>query len=378
MKQLDRYVLSQLVGPFLFFVVIFGGILWLNQALRIVDVVITNGQSGLVFAELSAYLIPKVLETVVPVAAFAAAIFLTNRLYSEAELVVFMGVGVSPAGATRPYFGFGIVCFALMTVLTHLLTPFALGLFQERQHEISKEFLTQFVVPGAFTSPAPGVTVFFGETSPDGGLRDILINDKRGETAVMHTASEGQIISDEDAPKLILFDGTIQRFSASGLTLSTIQFDSLSYDLSQFAKNVGARTVITAEMWSWELLGTGRGADRAKGERLVEFHDRVVKSLLSIVVPALGAIVLISAGFSRSGFFLRIALGVIFMVAINAVRGFVQPLAGPEATFWPVLYTPVLLAFAAVFLLVRAGLAPWKSGIGGVIAPERASRRGAT
>ena len=80
LKQLDRYIVKQLVGPFIFFVVIFGGILWLNQALRIIDVVIANGQSGLVFAELSFYLLPSVLETVVPVAGFAAAVFLTNRL----------------------------------------------------------------------------------------------------------------------------------------------------------------------------------------------------------------------------------------------------------------------------------------------------------
>ena len=91
------------------------------------------------------------------------------------------------------------------------------------------------------------------------------------------------------------------------------------------------------------------------------------------MVPALGAIVLISAGFSRSGFFLRIALGVVFMVAINAVRGFVQPMAGDQAQYWPILYTPVLLAFGAVFLLVRAGLALWKSGIRGVLMPEKAS-----
>lgn len=372
MTQLDRYVLAQLVGPFIFFLVIFGGILWLNQALRIIDVVINNGQSGIVFAELSAYLLPKVLETVVPVASFAAAIYLTNRLYSEAELVVFMGVGVSPWGAVRPFLAFGAVCFVLMTLLTHFLTPFALGQFQSRQHEISKEFLTQFIVAGAFTSPADGVTAFFGETSPEGGLRDVLIHDQRGQTQITHTAAEGQVISDPDAPKLVLFDGTIQRYTPQDRSLSTIQFDSLSYDLSQFARNVGQRTVTTSEMWSWELLGAGpRAALRSVGERRVQFHDRIVKSLLAVVVPALGAMVLISAGFSRSGFFLRIALGVVFMVSINAVRGFVQPLAGPEAAAWPVLYTPVVLAFVVVLVLIRAGLAPWKSGLRGVILPDR-------
>ena len=303
MRQLDRYVLRQLAGPFLFFVVIFGGILWLNQALRIVDVVINNGQSGLVFAELSAYLIPKVLETVVPVAAFASAVYLINRLYSEAEFVVFMGVGVSPADATRPYFLFGGACFLMMTVLVHLATPFTLGIFAERQHQISQEYLTQFVVPGEFTSPDPGVTIFFGETTPEGALNDVLINDRRGSTVITHTAAEGQILSDPADPKLILFDGTIQRYTPDGRRLSTIQFESLSYDLSQFARDVTERAPGVQELFSWELLGAGRADARAPGPRRAEFHDRLVKSLLSVVVPVLGAIALISAGFSRSGFF---------------------------------------------------------------------------
>ena len=108
MALIDRYILRQIFGPFVFFVVVFGGVIWLNQALRIVDVVVSNGQSGLVFAELSIYLLPKVLETVLPVAGFAAAVLLTNRLYSESELVVLMGAGRAPVMVVFPFALFGL------------------------------------------------------------------------------------------------------------------------------------------------------------------------------------------------------------------------------------------------------------------------------
>ncbi len=365
MKLIDRYVLRQLIGPFLFFMVIFGGILWLNQALRIVDVVINNGQSGAVFAELSFYLLPKVLETVVPVAAFSAAIFLTNRLYSEAELVVFMGVGHGPANTTKPYFAFGLVCFVLMTLLTHVITPFSLSKFQDRQYEMSKEYLTQFIVAGEFTSPEDGVTVFFGQTFPNGDLRDVVINDRRDPSVVVtHAASEGKVVGGDASPKLVLKKGSIQQFYPEDRTLSTIQFDGLNYDLGQFAKDVGERTFRVEETFTWHLSNTD--TNRAT----TEVHDRIVKSLLSIVVPALGAIVLLSAGFSRGGFFARIVLGVVFMVAINAFRGFVQGFVEDGSAGWPILYLPVIIAFGAVAIMVRMGQAPWKSGVRGVINPN--------
>jgi len=370
LRQLDRYVLSRLIGPFLFFIVIFGAILWLNQVLRLADAVIDTGQSGMVFAELSVYLIPKVLETVVPMAAFASATFLTNRLYSEAELIILMGAGISPADATRPYFLFGGICLVLMIFLSQLLTPFAMGLFQDRQYQISREIPTRFIIPGAFSNPVPGITIFFGAITPDGAFKDVVIHDTRSRTAVTHTAPEGQILSNRTGPTLILFDGTIQHLEPDR-RLSTIYFETLSYDLGRFAKEAAGRTYKISELHFHELLGSGRANLVPEVQRMTEFHDRIVKSLLAVAFPVLGAIVLLSSGFSRSGFFLRIALCVVFMVAVNALRGFVQPFAGPDAGFWPVLYAPVVLAFGAVIILLRMGLAPWKSGFMGFLRPGR-------
>jgi lipopolysaccharide export system permease protein len=105
---------------------------------------------------------------------------------------------------------------------------------------------------------------------------------------------------------------------------------------------------------------------------VLETHDRFVKSLLAIVVPVLGAIVLLSAGFSRSGFFLRIALGVVFMVAINAMRGFVQGFVEDGSVGILVLYAPVGIAFVVILIMVRLGQAPWKSGVRGLINPNGA------
>jgi len=363
-NRIDKYVLQQLIGPFVFFFVIFAGIIWLNQALRIVDVVVKNGQSGAVFVELSLYLLPKVSETVVPIAAFAAAIYLTNRLYAESELVVIMGVGRSPAQATLPYLAFGGVCFVLMTMLTQFITPASMTALQDRQHELSKEYLSQFIVQGEFSTVISGVTIFFGETTPDGGLTDILINDRRDpNNIVTHTANSGRIIATDDAPKLVLFKGSIQQYRPQPRTLNTVQFDSLSYDLSQFAHKVQQRHLMVRELSTLDLLWPTPGSEAAalsKESRIIEAHTRLVKSLLAIVVPMIGAIILISSGYNRSGFFFRISLGVLFMVGINSIRGLVQGWVTQDVSLWPVLYAPVLFSAMAGALLIRSGMANWK------------------
>jgi len=363
-KQIDRYVLRQLIGPFVFFFVIFAGIIWLNQALRIVDIVVKSGQSGMVFAELSLYLLPKVSQTVVPIAAFAASVYLTNRLYAESELVVMMGVGRSPGQSVVPYLYFGGLCMAITLALTQIITPASLSAFQDRQHELSKEYLSQFVVEGEFSTVVSGVTIFFGQTSPDGLLNDIIINDRRNpDTIITHTATSGQIVASGDTSKIVLFDGTIQQYHPANRTLGTIQFDSLAYDLSQFAHKVQDRRLLVEELPSIDLIAPSPGSKAEKLPeipRIIEFHGRIIKALLATFVPMIGAILLISSGYSRSGFLTRIVLGVFFMVGINSVRGLSQSWVSHDISLWPLLYVPVIISLAAGAILIRAGMANWR------------------
>ena len=53
MNIFDRYILIQQMRPFTFFSFVLVGILWLIQALPRLDDVISNGQSGIVFVDIS-------------------------------------------------------------------------------------------------------------------------------------------------------------------------------------------------------------------------------------------------------------------------------------------------------------------------------------
>ena len=46
MTRLDRYILQQLVAAFGFFVLVFTGVIWLTQAVRLIDTVVASGQSA--------------------------------------------------------------------------------------------------------------------------------------------------------------------------------------------------------------------------------------------------------------------------------------------------------------------------------------------
>ena len=109
--RIDRYMLSQLFLLFGFFALVLVALFWINRAVLLFDRLIDDGQSAMVFLEFTALGLPNLITTVLPIAAFAGTVYVTNRLTSESELVVVQATGYSPWRLARPVLMFGVVVF---------------------------------------------------------------------------------------------------------------------------------------------------------------------------------------------------------------------------------------------------------------------------
>jgi len=94
--RFDRYMLSQLVVMFGFFSLVLVLVYWINRAVVLFDRLIADGQSASVFLEFTALSLPGVIRIALPLSAFAAAVYVTNRMTTESELVVVQATGYSP------------------------------------------------------------------------------------------------------------------------------------------------------------------------------------------------------------------------------------------------------------------------------------------
>ena len=87
MAKFDRYMLSQLLVLFGFFSLILVSVYWVNRAIGLFDQLISDGQTALVFLEFTILTLPYVILIVLPISAFVAAVYVTNRLSSESEMI---------------------------------------------------------------------------------------------------------------------------------------------------------------------------------------------------------------------------------------------------------------------------------------------------
>ena len=172
-------MLSQLLAVFGFFSLILVAVYWVNRAVSLFDQIIGSGQTALVFFELSALSLPNVIRIVLPLSAFAATVFVTNRLASESELVVMQATGFSPFRLARPVLVFGLIVAAILSVLAHYLVPASRERFSERSTEISESVSARFLTEGQFLHPSDGITFYIRDISSTGELRDVFLSDNR-------------------------------------------------------------------------------------------------------------------------------------------------------------------------------------------------------
>jgi len=354
---ITRYVLRELLKPFGFFLIVFTGVIWLTQSLRVIDTVVNSGQGAGVFLEFSVLLLPAAMSIVMPIAAFAATLYTVNRLFADSEIVAMIAAGMSGVRLARPVALFGLAVMALMAVVTLWLAPLATREMRARVHDLRADIANALIFEGRFLHPAAGLTVYVRENTPGGEMLGVFVHDQRDPAAeVTYTARRALMARTDDGPRLVMYDGAAQRREMRDDSLSLLQFDSLVFDLSQFMNGDDARNPRPSERFIGDLLAPSAAdlAATALSRLYAEGHDQLSGPLYALALPLIALAAIVGPGFSRSGYALRVAAAVALAVGLRMGGFAAKSAAAGAADLWPLLYGPPLLGVAAaLWMLAR-------------------------
>ncbi|MEM9146891.1 MAG: LPS export ABC transporter permease LptF [Pseudomonadota bacterium] len=360
MTSLDRYILGQLVWPFVFFVLVFTGVIWLSQSLRVIDTVVNNGQSARVFLEFTLLLLPTVLSIVLPVACFAATLYAVNRLYTDSEIVVMMASGLSGVALLRPVVLFAAGVMATLLLITLFLMPYTKGQMQQRVTEVRGDVAAAFLREGAFVSPVKNVTIYLRRMGRPGEMLGVFVHDARDPgQETTYTAERAVLVPGKAAPQIVMFDGIAQSRPAEvEAPLSVLRFRQLSYDLGLMRSGSEARRRKPSEYFLYDQLtisGDALGPYKL-GDFRAEGHEALSSPLYAMGLPLMGAALVVSLGFRRQGFIGRILLAAGGALALRLAGLAAKSATNAEAAFWPLMYLPPIFGIAlAIWLMSFRG-----------------------
>lgn len=351
--KFDRYMLSQLLLLFGFFALVLVALFWINRAVVLFDRLIGDGHSALVFLEFTALGLPRLIATVLPVATFAGAVYVTNRMSSEAELTVMQSTGSSPWRLARPVLAYGLCVALMMSVLSHFLVPLAQRQLNQRELEIAQNVTAGLLKEGQFLHPTTNVTFYTRLIGADGVLHDVFLSDRRDRAqGVIYTASEAYLVRNGAGTTLIMVDGLAQRLQKNGLALSTAKFRDFSFDISALVRRDRPDQYDLAGLTTPALIAASRATlppQVSTGVVAEELNSRFAQALFCVVAAMVGFSILLIGGFSRFGIWREIALAFALLIAIDGSRGTLVRMVQTQADLWPILYLPSL--FGALVVL---------------------------
>ncbi|MDX8349771.1 LPS export ABC transporter permease LptF [Cognatiyoonia sp. IB215446] len=350
-------MLSQLMVLFGFFSLVLVLIYWINRAVVLFDQLIADGQSATVFLEFTALTLPSVMRLALPLAAFAAAVYVTNRMTTESELVVVQATGYSAFRLARPVLYFGLIVAALMSLLMHFLVPMSRAQYDQRLAEISQSVTARLLTEGQFIEPARGVTFYIRAISPAGELQDIFLSDTRSEVEhTTYTASRAYLVQDGDDTQLVMIDGMVQSLRLEDDRLSTTEFADFAYNVGSLINSTSSARLRSSHLSTWQLLNPTPEIKAATREEtatlLSRGHDRFNQALLGTVAALLGFATLLIGNFSRFGVWRQIIAAIFLIVLIKGIESAGLNAARSDSNLWFATYLPSVAGFVIVWFLL--------------------------
>lgn len=334
-----------------FFALILVSVYWINQAVRLFDRLVGDGQSAMVFVEFSLLTLPRVIALVLPMAAFAGAVYVTNRLSSESELVVMQATGFSPWRLARPVALYGAIVAVMIGILTNLLVPVSLEEMKQREIDISQNVTAKLLTAGTFLHPSSGITFYIRDITGEGALRDVYLSDRSNpERSLTHIATEGYLVSDAAGTRLVMVDGLSQTYVAQTERLFTTHFDNFTYDITAMLVSAGAGLREVRHIGTGELMRSAAAVATETGQTAgfiaEELHSRFNQPLMGLAAALIGFSALLVGGYSRFGVWKQIIGALLLLVLVKMIEGIVTDPVRDNAALWPLTYLPSLAGIA--------------------------------
>ena len=414
LKSFDRYILREVVPPFVIGLVLYSFVLLMNQILLLAELFIDKGVSFGTVLWIFVLLIPSTLAFAVPMSVLMGILAGLSRLSSDLEVTAFKTLGVSYVRFLRPILIFAAGGWLVTSALMLWFSPWANHRWVQT---FTKSVLAKVninLVPRQFNESIPGLVIFIQDVAPDGEWRDVFV-------AMTRNADEPRVVLARRG-RLNLYPelkrATVELWD--GAAFAYPRDNPANYRLTAFARNIeevdvsGLFSAITSQKGVrekaigelWREAGVERGERDALRERLVdpglsaddrlslrtslEVAERNVRSygvelhkkfalpfvcfLFVLVGLPLGAST--RKGGRTSGFTISIFIILVYYVLITAgekmaMEGRISPFAGMWGPDLLLLAVGAVLFVAALREFPVPGRLAWlRSGLPGAAEPR--------
>ncbi len=326
----SRYVFQAILPYFVFTWLLLSVILFVQQAGRYSDLLLSTAIPNYLAWQLTIALIPNVIAFTCPIAALVGVIIGLSRMQGDSEMVALRAAGVGNLQISLSVVLIGIL-LSLFAFLVNLKgVPIASQIVRRVALQAALHKLESPVEPGIFNTELAGFTIFVRNGNVGKGVWEnifIYQEDKDNRQARLITAKEGRIDSKDDDSEIVLNQASVTTFDGGkGKKIATESVEALRLPVKTKRGDIVEKLSTTnrtpEEMGLTELARHSRtliGTERTDVEIL--WQRRILLSITPLLFALLGAALVSKFNRGGRGFGILLALVSLVIYYLLALLG---------------------------------------------------------
>lgn len=319
MRLLDKYILSELIAPFIFGVCAFSSIfIGTTTLFRIAQYVTKYGASVNSVVKLFIYSLPGIIVLTFPMSMLLASLLSFGRLSSSGEITAMKSGGLGFFRLALPVFGAAFLVSIFATAFNELVVPAANTASKNViRYEIEKDFSPRsqknLFIPEEQNGVIERVTFARMFDSDNNTMYAVTIQDFDNDKLVRVEDAE-KAIWEKD--KWIMYNGIIYELSSDGQTERTMNFVQQVMPVKKAPSSISSEQKHPDEMSIKELRQRIRTLNREQiesSEYQMELQKKLAIPMASFVFALIGAPLGLQPQRSSSSIGLGLSIIIIFI-----------------------------------------------------------------
>jgi len=359
---INRYILKELLQPFLLCLGFLSLVFLLTKIIDITDLVVNYRASLSTVLAMVGYTLPVMMQYTLPMSVMMAVLLTLLRMSADREILAIKTGGAGLSAILLPVVAFCVVGSLLTLAVTVYAVPWGNYSYKKMVVNIASAGVDASLKEGTFNTNFDGVMLYVERINPeDKSLHGVFIRDTRNpESEVAITAPRGVRFFSKTAETLTLrlFDGEANQVNLSDRSVNAIAFSTydirVNFGKLRSGKKLGNKA--RDEMSLSELfhyIASEKKAGRNPDTAIMELNEKFALALAALTLGILSISLGLRSAFSRKSSGMGLGLVCFLLYYVMHASGWSLGKSGvvsPELALW---MGNVVMGSAGLVFLVR-------------------------
>ncbi len=285
MYILQRYVFKKVLYNFFVITPIVVATVWLVMSVKYIFTIINNSVHFNVFLKLIILIIPRVLVFILPICFCIVVLYTLHKMRNDNELIIMATSGKSNFSIFSVILFFAIILSACLYYSNSTINPTVYKRLVHINQQIQGKLSLDLIKHGVFNNA--GRSIVFIEGKSEHSVNNVFIShqSKNNTAKDIVVAKNGIYQIKDNRMYIMLYNGFYQRIGADNRPISSLSFQHMSYDITEFVKKYSDFKERVQDLTNTELhrLIKQTKNKKVKTSLLAELNARYTSSIIPIM-----------------------------------------------------------------------------------------------